>query len=108
MENRHRSRTIQSGCKNRGWIRLLGLLIPFVLSIKLLVACSSQPVSLSLVLSDNETDYWRPLIAQFEAQHPTIRIEVANDLLQEDLDNADQIKAAYISAFDQGKPYDLI
>ncbi|MDZ8226428.1 extracellular solute-binding protein [Nostoc sp. ChiVER01] len=79
------------------------------MSIQLISGCSSQPVPLSFIVKDDETEVWNPLIAQFNAKHPNIIIR-PDVLKQDSRKGTDRSKEALISAFTDKdkKPYDLL
>jgi len=94
-----------------GLLRILGLLFAFILGFNLLSACNGQPVTLSFVVPQIEAEFWKPLIEQFEARNPNIRIDLANDHLnnQQALDSTDGLKGAYLTDFNSKPPsYDLV
>ncbi|OUL34846.1 hypothetical protein BV375_03400 [Nostoc sp. 106C] len=98
-------------------LRILGLIFAFILSIKLLSACSHQQdqpkplVTLSFVVTQRESQYWRPLLKQFNDNNRDILIEIANAAENnlENPDKSDDLKEIYISEFNKQQPkYDLI
>lgn len=91
--------------------RILGLLFALILSIKLLSGCYNQPVKLSFVVTERESQYWRSLLKQFNDNNPNISIEIANFANKErkNPENSDALRKIYISAFKNQPPtYDLI
>ncbi|MBE9141021.1 ABC transporter substrate-binding protein [Nodosilinea sp. LEGE 07088] len=63
-----------------------------------------SPAVLSFVVPLDEAAAWQPLIAEFEAQNPDLRLR-----LDEDTFNTDQVKAIYTSDLSSGSPkHDLV
>lgn len=94
-----------------GLLQILGLLTTFLLMIALTFIWSQQPVTLSFVVAKNEAESWKPLIAQFIAKNPRIRIDLANysNSIPVNPEGTDQLKETYIAAFERKtQPYDLI
>lgn len=86
------------------------LLIAFLLAIALIVILFPKPVTLSFVVTQNEAEYWQPLIEQFEAKNKGIRIDLANFSQTKPVYpiDTDQLKATYSTAFENKLPFDLI
>ncbi|NJO94240.1 MAG: hypothetical protein HC820_07630, partial [Hydrococcus sp. RM1_1_31] len=57
---------------------IVGLLIVFLVSLKLLSACSAESVTLSLLVPHPEAQFWRSPIEEFENKYPKIRINLKN------------------------------
>lgn len=94
-----------------GLLQSLGLLTTFLLTIALILIWPRPPVTLSFVVAKNEAESWKPLIAQFIAKNPRIRIDLANysNSIPVNPEGTDQLKEAYIAAFEgKTQPYDLI
>lgn len=91
--------------------RILGLFFALLLCIKLLSACTNQPVELSFVVTYDELTHWQLLKYQFENKYKNIKINlVSTDQNQNGkrLYHSDQLKEIYTNAFKQKQPYDLI
>lgn len=79
-------------------VQLLGLVAWWV------VWPQAQPTRLSFVVPLDEADYWQPLVADFEAENPDIRLQ-----LVEGSYTTDQVKAIYTADLRSGNPqHDLI
>ncbi|WP_414565046.1 MULTISPECIES: ABC transporter substrate-binding protein [unclassified Anabaena] len=111
MENNHHQRRLP---KFRRLVFFL-LLIPLIfflyntiLKLDLLPFAGAnnetEPVTLSFVVPQEEAPHWQPLIAQFEAKNEGIKIKLAKF----NSDNTDELKNAYITAFNNSQSYDLI
>jgi multiple sugar transport system substrate-binding protein len=90
----------------RWWATLLFLL----LSLNILNSCTATPVTLSLVVTQDEVGYWPTLIKAFETQYPDVQINLINNdrsILNRPSDTND-LKKFYSTNFERGSPYDLI
>lgn len=84
----------------------LGFLITFLLSIKLLYACTQlPPITLTfMVPTPYETEAWASLIKEFQAENSDIRID-----LDSGPDASNEAEQVYISDFKSEDPrYDLV
>lgn len=78
----------------------------FLVALGLAVSCQagSSTITLTMALSGIESVRWQPVIAEFERQHPDIRIA-----LVEAHESTDDLEAIYADAFEQGNPtFDLV
>ncbi|MBV9385271.1 MAG: extracellular solute-binding protein, partial [Chroococcidiopsidaceae cyanobacterium CP_BM_ER_R8_30] len=86
---------------------LLGLLIALCLNTKFLFdqpALTQQPVTVTVLINALEVAQWTPLVKEFEAKNPDIRLN-----LVEGPNATDLIEQLYTSAFLLGdSPYDLV
>lgn len=90
--------------------QVLRLLLPLLLNIKLLSACTARPVTLSFVVPQDEVSYWLPLISEFEAQHSNVLINLINTD-KSNLDkptDTDELKEFYLSSLKRRSSYDLV
>lgn len=101
-------RKLQNFLQQVRFLRILGLIFALLLCIKLLPACTNQPVTLSFVVAQEEVKYWQPLIEQFNQNNPDIFIKLANNS-EIHPNNTDQLKDIY-KPKSKGKPldYDLV
>jgi multiple sugar transport system substrate-binding protein len=86
---------------------ILRLLIPFLIGITLLFslpALTQQPVTVTVLINALEAAQWVPLVKEFEAKNPDIRLQ-----LIEGPNATDLIENLYTSAFLLGEsPYDIV
>lgn len=87
--------------------QILGLLIVFQLvTLLLLLFAWPSPITLSFVTPFDEVEYWAPLIQNFEAQHPSIHIELLDP---EFAYTTDDVEVIYTADLQQDTPqYDLV
>lgn len=85
--------------------RCLGIVLcALLLSVSNISSVSAAPVTISFLVAAFEVPVWKPLIAEFEAQHPDIHIEVI-----EGPSTSNLVEDLYVSAFLLGNaPYDLV
>lgn len=85
--------------------RYLGIVLcALLLNVSSLSPARAEPVTISFLVAAFEVPIWKPLIAEFEAQHPDIRIEVI-----EGPSTSNIVEDLYVSAFLLGNaPYDLV
>lgn len=85
--------------------RCLGVVLcTFLLSVSCITPAQADPITLSFLVAAFEVPVWKPLIAEFEAQHPEIHIEVI-----EGPSTSNIVEDLYVSAFLLGNaPYDLV
>lgn len=85
--------------------RCLGIVLCTVLlNISFITPAKAKPITLSFLVAAFEVPVWKPLIAEFEAQHPDIHIEVI-----EGPSTSNIVEDLYVSAFLLGNaPYDLV
>lgn len=85
--------------------RCLGIVLcALLLNVSSLSPARAEPVTISFLVAAFEVPIWKPLIAEFEAQHPDIRIEVI-----EGPSTSNIVEDLYVSAFLLGNaPYDLV
>ncbi len=85
--------------------RCLGIILCAVLlSVSYITPVKADLITLSFLVSAFEVPVWKPLIAEFEAQHPEIHIEVI-----EGPSTSNIVEDLYVSAFLLGNaPYDLV
>lgn len=85
--------------------RCLGIVLcAFLLSVSYITPVKAEPITISFLVAAFEVPVWKPLIAEFEAQHPDIHIEVI-----EGPSTSNIVEDLYVSAFLLGNaPYDLV
>ena len=86
------------------WPPILGMLVALLLGVWIVPALTQQPITLTLLMVAPEVQEWQPLIKNFEAANPGIRLQ-----LIEGPTSPDSIEDLYTSAFLLGNsPYDLV
>ena len=86
-------------------IFLIGLVIILTLTIILQIpGLKAQPVTLKLLVLEQETNYWQDLIAEFEQHNPNIHINLDNGS-----NISNELAQIYINDFQSNIPeYDII
>jgi len=85
---------------------LLGLLVALILSTNLFnqPGLTQQPVTITVLINALEATQWAPLVKEFEAKNPDIRLQIVEGPTATDL-----VEQLYTSAFLLGdSPYDLV
>jgi multiple sugar transport system substrate-binding protein len=81
-----------------------GLVLSTLVLCRLLIACTAAPPTLAIAMSGVETERWAPLVAEFERQHPDIRIRMVAGP-----NNTNDLEKLYTDAFQQTHPrFDLV
>lgn len=85
--------------------RMFGFLLAVVLGMTLVLpGLSQQPVTLNILMNAVDAAQWQPMVQEFEAQNPDIRLNVIEGPNETNL-----VENLYTSAFLLGdSPYDLI
>lgn len=85
--------------------RMVGFLFAVVLGMTLVLpGLSQQPVTLNILMNAVDAAQWQPMVQEFEAQNPDIRLNVIEGPNETNL-----VENLYTSAFLLGdSPYDLI
>lgn len=85
--------------------RMVGFLLAVVLGMTLVLpGLSQQPVTLNILMNAVDAAQWQPMVQEFEAQNPDIRLNVIEGPNETNL-----VENLYTSAFLLGdSPYDLI
>jgi multiple sugar transport system substrate-binding protein len=88
-----------------GLSRILGLLFAFLLGLLIVLpGMTKQPVTLTLLMNAIDAAQWGPMVRDFEAQNPDIRLNII-----EGPNATNLVEDLYTSAFLLGdSPYDLI
>jgi multiple sugar transport system substrate-binding protein len=80
------------------------LIVGFTLMIGTLPIAAQAPTAITVMIAAQELPYWRPIMANFEAQNPDIRINAIEGPTATNL-----VEDLYTSAFLLGdSPYDLV
>lgn len=108
MRNKYQFHILKKMLQKLGILQFICFMIAFFISFQLISTFSAQQeVTLSFAVTEDEVEYWQPLIEQFENTHKNIKISLDKSG-EKPLDGSDQLKTALISGFEEKKPYDLL